>query len=147
MGIGRFFFKDGIDEKRILEAIRKAEAGTSGEIRVHLSRERIEGELIACAERKFFELGMAATENRNAVLLYVNPRERKFALYGDQGIHEKVGPEFWQKLASEVSAHIRGQNLTEGLIHAVVTIGRALGEHFPSGQNNPDELSNELTRD
>ncbi|NDG85142.1 MAG: hypothetical protein EBX52_08930 [Proteobacteria bacterium] len=147
VGIGDLIFGNRIRKKAVIEAIVRAEAGTSGEIRVHLSREKVEKDLVAHAREHFEKLGMHRTLRRNAVLLYVNPKLRKFALYGDQGIHAQVGPAFWSGLATQVSKNIRERNLTEGIIHAVEAIGSALKEHFPAKGPNPNELSNEVTED
>ena len=137
----------GPDKKQITEAIRLAEAGTSGEIRVHLSYRKKDQDLLSCANALFHELGMQNTRLRNGTLLYLNPKVRKFAIFGDQGIHEKVGPEFWTKLANEVSIHIREKDITDGIVYAVTAIGAALKEYFPATGENPNELSDELTED
>ncbi|MBU6152998.1 MAG: TPM domain-containing protein [Bdellovibrionales bacterium] len=130
-----------------MNAIRIAEAGTSGEIRVHLSYSKNDQDLLKCAESLFQKLGMQNTRLRNSVLLYLNPKLKKFSIYGDQGIHEKVGPEFWTNLAKEVSIHIREKDITDGIVYAVAAIGAALKEHFPALEENPNEISDELTED
>ena len=58
-----------------------------------------------------------------------------------------MGPEFWTKLAKEVSTRIREVNLTDGMVHAIAAIGAALKEHFPAFEENPNELSDEITED
>ncbi len=143
MVIGR----SGPDKKKITEAIRLAEAGTSGEIRVHLSHRKEDEDLLSCAQTIFHRLGMQNTKLRNGVLLYLNPRVRKFAIFGDQGIHEKVGPEFWINLAKEVSTHIRQENITVGIVHAISSIGVALKNYFPALESDSNELSNEVNED
>ena len=139
--------KKRIQKHRIQSAIVVAETGTSGEIRVHLSYRRDEHEILQHAQACFHALGMSHTRYRNGVLLYVNPKIRKFALYGDQGIHACVGQEFWTELANRVSLHIREKNLSEGIIHAVEAIGDALKKHFPYEAGEINELSNEVTED
>ena len=103
--------------------------------------------MLPCDQTLFHELDMQNTKLRNGTLLYLNPKVRKFAIFGDQGIHEKVGPEFWTKLASEVSIHIREKDITDGIVYAVSAIGAALKEYFPATGENPNELSDELTED
>ncbi len=136
-----------IEKNRIKQAITVAENGTSGEIRVHLSYRRNETEILKHARDCFHALGMTETRDRNGVLLYVNPKIRKFALYGDQGIHSRVGQDFWNTLASQVSVHIREKNLSDGIIHAVEAIGEALKRCFPFESDDSSELSNEVTED
>jgi uncharacterized membrane protein len=151
-----------IRKKEILQAIARAEAGTTGEIRVHLAYDQLakpeksestdgidsasQG-LIDFAREQFHALDMHQTENRNGILFYINPKLRKFAIYGDEGIHQKVGQEFWSRLALEVSEHIRKEDLTEGIIHAIHAMGLALQEHFPADGKNPNELSDDITHD
>ena len=74
-----------LDHKRIVQAIKKAEGKSSGQIRVFIQRGKFEGDALPRAERKFFQLGMQKTTNRNAVLIFVAPREQKYAVFGDVG--------------------------------------------------------------
>ena len=55
------------------------------------------------AERAFEKLGMARTRQRNAILFFVVPSRRRFAVLGDEGIHAKVGQEFWDAIATGAS--------------------------------------------
>jgi uncharacterized membrane protein len=136
-----------VHKGKIVEAIEQAEMGTSGEIRVHLSHDPKETEILAHARACFEKLKMHETRERNAVLLYVNRKLRRFALYGDQGIHEKVGQEFWNSLARRISGHIRERDLTAGILHAVEEISRELQAHFPANSKSKNELPNEVTED
>jgi len=81
--------------QQIVAAIGQAERQTSGEIRVFVeSRCRFVNPLDRAAE-VFTGLKMDQTAQRNAVLVYVALKDRQLALYGDKGIHEKVGDAFW----------------------------------------------------
>ena len=82
----------------LVAAIREAERHTSGEIRVFISRKTVD-DPVAAAQAAFLRLGMAKTKHRNAVLIFVDPRTRKFAVIGDAGVHEKCGEVFWRDLA------------------------------------------------
>ena len=137
--------KNRIQKSRIKKAIEFAEKGTSGEIRVHLSYRDGETEILKHAEHCFHALGMTQTRHRNAVLLYVNPKMKKFALFGDQGIHDSVGQDFWSSLASQVTCHIREKNLSAGIVHAVEAIGKSLKEHFPHETDDQNELPGDVT--
>ena len=59
------------NEKLIVEAIARAEANTSGEIRVHLEG-KCKGEVLDRAAWLFKKLGMQSTEARNGVLIYLS---------------------------------------------------------------------------
>ena len=133
------------DKQKIALAIHEAELKTSGEIRVHVSYSKSEKTLLALTEKKFYELKMHETSHRNAMLLYLNPRIKKFAIFGDQGIHEKVGQNFWDDLRTSVSKAIQEKNLCHGIIHAVEKMGIALKNHYPHLQDTHSELSDEVS--
>jgi uncharacterized membrane protein len=130
----------GIDTRRIEEAIRKAERRTSGEIRVSVSR-FFWGDVERVADRAFARLGMTATRQRNGVLFFIVPSRRRFVVLGDEGIHAKVGQEFWEAVAAAVSEHLRKGDFTLGLVHGIETVGEQLALHFPF---DPTADANEL---
>jgi uncharacterized membrane protein len=119
-----------IDHAKVVEAIARAERNTSGEIRVLVARHRT-ADAVAAARRHFDRLGMARTRSRNAVLIFLAPRSRSFAVIGDRGVHEKCGDAFWSELASAMAAHFKRGKFTEGLEHGVERAGALLAEHFP----------------
>lgn len=130
---------------KIAQAISEAENGTTGEIRVHLSYAKNEGEILQMARAKFKELGMEQAKHRNGVLLYVNPRLKSFALFGDEAIHTQVQQAFWDELSKAVTSKIRERNIAHGIIHAVQEIGTSLKQYFPSEGVPENQLSNEVT--
>lgn len=129
-----------IDSGRIEEAIRQAERRTSGEIRVSVSR-FFWGDVRRVAERAFARLGMKATRQRNGILFFIVPARRRFVVLGDEGIHAKVGQEFWERVAVAVSERIRDGEFTLGLVHGIETVGEQLALHFPF---DPATDANEL---
>jgi uncharacterized membrane protein len=133
------------DEKeRIIEAIRVSEQQTSGEIRVYIeSRCRFVDPLDRAAEI-FWGLKMDHTKDRNGVLVYVAMKDHQFAIFADQGIHEKVGQEFWNKEVSMMNGHFKEQHPAEAIVAVVNDIGLALKTHFPY-DNTTDK--NELPDD
>lgn len=119
-----------VDTERIRAAIRAAEQRTSGEIRVSVSR-FFWGDIERVADRAFARLGMTATRQRNAVLFFIVPSRRRFAVIGDEGIHAKVGPDFWKTVADAVSTRFREGDFTGGLVRGIETVGEELAHHFP----------------
>src|SRR5205809_6400448 len=103
-----------IDHERIKGAILKAELRTSGEIRVSVAR-LFWGNVRKAAEKAFDRLGMTRTKDRNGVLFFVVPARRKFGVLGDSGIHERVGQEFWHRVADVVTDKFRAGQFTMGL--------------------------------
>ena len=140
-----FFHVSKRHKHEIAKAIGRAEQGSSGEIRVHLSYAKTEVDLLKSTEAQFKNLKMDQTKLRNGVLLYVNPRIKKFAIFGDEGIHARVQQEFWDSLAKNVSAKIQERSVVQGITHAVEVIGNALKEHFPHEADDQNELSDEVT--
>jgi uncharacterized membrane protein len=137
------FFTD--HEKEIIrKAVEDAESTTSGEIRTHLDR-RCPGEPLEAARAWFDKLGMRATRERNGVLLYLAIADRKFALYGDEGIHGKLPQGTWERLRDAMLAEFAGDRFAEGIALAVREIGEALKTHFPHRANDVDELSDDIS--
>lgn len=140
--VSRQTFLRRLDTPAVERAIARAEARTSGEIRVSIAGLFI-GSVRALAERAFRRLGMQATRHRNGVLLLIAPARRQVVILGDEAIHGHVGDVFWTEIAARVGARCREGRFTEGVVEAVDAIGDALERHFPAGAEvgrNPNEL-------
>ncbi len=137
-------FLSETDLEAVRHAITEAEAGTSAEIRVHLDH-RCPGEPMARAVAVFERLGMHRTAERHGVLIYVAVVDRKLAVIGDQGIHQRVGEGYWQRLAADVLAHFREERPRDGFLHAVRELGEALRRHFPRSPDDRNELRDEVS--
>jgi uncharacterized membrane protein len=133
-----------IDRERIKAAIERAERRTSGEICVSVSS-LFWGSVEKAADRTFGRLGMTQTKLRNGVLFFVVPSRRRFVVLGDEGIHAKVGQDFWQRVAGRVSEHFRHGEFTTGLINGIEEVGEQLAAHFPYDSTaDVDELTDEV---
>ncbi|HCQ12577.1 TPM domain-containing protein [Flavobacterium sp.] len=133
------------EEAEVVEAIRLAEKNTSGEIRVHLEKETS----IAPIERAvevFHELGMDTTQLRNGVIIYVAVKSRKFAIYGDQGINDKVEDDFWDCTKDIMVNHFKTGNNVQALVEGIHNAGEQLKKYFPFDENDANELSNEISK-
>ncbi len=135
---------DIINDDRIKIAIASAEQQTSGEIRVSVSR-YFWGSVRRAAEMAFKRMGMRATQDRNGILIFVVPSRRRFVVVGDEGIHKKVGQEFWEKLVAAMSGDFREGKFNEGLVRGIAECGRLLAAHFPfQGERDVNELPDEI---
>jgi uncharacterized membrane protein len=134
---------DKAQSERIVAAIGEAEKRTSGEIRVHLHHKKVE-DPIAAGRAVFEKLGMAGTELRNGVLIFVAPRSKNFAILGDSGIHAKCGDDFWSAVAEKMSDHFGRGEFAEGIAQAVAEAGEQLGRHFPRARDDVNELPDEI---
>jgi uncharacterized membrane protein len=134
------------DLDAVTRAIGAAELRTSAEIRVHLDH-RCPGEPMARAVAVFEHLGMHRTAARHGVLIYVSVGDHKLAVLGDQGIHERVGQVYWERLVDAVLAHFREERPRDGLLHAVAEVGAILARHFPRRPGDVNELSDQVSID
>lgn len=123
------------EQQQIVEAVRAAEQQTSGEIRVFIeSRCRYMDALDRAAEI-FFNLQMDKTKDRNGVLLYIAIKDRQLAVFGDEGIHNRVGTQYWNNEVNLLVRKFNKENYAEGIRDCVTDIGEALHKHFPYDKN------------
>jgi uncharacterized membrane protein len=88
---------------------------------------------------------MDRTELRNGVLIYVATSDRKVSILGDEGIHQRVTDQFWnQELANLIQEFARGAFL-QGMEQVIADVGNKLKMHFPIGDQDRDELTNEIS--
>jgi uncharacterized membrane protein len=133
-------FLSKVEHDRIVQAIREAESKTSGEIRVFIQRGKLNADPLVAAQKKFHQLRMHTTRERNAVLIFVAPRAHKFAVVGDKAIHEKCGDEFWRRIVDGMRVHFQNEKFSHALIGAIKEIGEVLAAHFPRTRANANEL-------
>ena len=133
------------DTKVVVKAIRHAEQHTSGEVRVYIESHCRWMDAIDRAAEIFFSLQMEKTEQRNAVLVYVALKDRQLAIFGDEGIHQKVGADYWNQRVAEMISSFNSDNYAEGIGNCVVQVGNALHQHFPyDQQTDKNELPDEI---
>jgi uncharacterized membrane protein len=137
-------FLSKLEHDQIVRAIRKAEAKTSGEIRVYIQRGKLNADPLIAAQTKFHRLGMHKTRDRNAVLIFVVPRAHKFAVVGDKAIHEKCGEEFWQRVVDAMRHCLRQHKFMEGIGRAITVVGELLAQYFPRQDRTQNELPDQI---
>ncbi len=128
------------EEKLIMKAIRQAEKESSGEVRLYVesfckkpTHER--------ALEIFKKLRMHKTKERNAVLIYVAMEDRHFAIFGDEGIHQKMGYSFWNKEAESLKSYLKNGETVQGICQTINDIAQVLKEYFPPNDDDKNELS------
>ena len=133
------------DKQLLVQAIQTAEKTTSGEIRVFVESHSNKVDALTRAQQIFIKNKMHQTEQRNGVLLYVALEDKKLAVFGDQGIHEKVGDAYWNQQVQIMLSHFKSENYVTGLTEVILAIGEALTSHFPYDRSNDvNELSDEI---
>lgn len=149
MGIFSFFKKKTFfseqDQARIVEAIRIAEKETSGEIRIYVESKNPFMDPLDRAAEIFFQLKMQNTEHRNGVLLYIAMKDHELALFGDEGIHNKVGAEYWKNAVKNMIAQFANQHIGIGIEQCVLQIGQTLKDTFPyEATTDKNQLPDEM---
>ena len=138
-----FFSKE--ENEMIVKSILDAEKQTSGEVRVFVESKCRFMDALDRAVEIFAELKMQNTAQRNAVLVYVAIKDRQLAVYGDAGIHQKTGDEYWKAAVSNMLSHFNKENYADGIANCVTMIGKALQQHFPYDKDlDKNELPDEI---
>jgi len=138
----KFFSEE--EKERLIKAIQDAERRTSGEIRVHLAHHSKQDPMEE-AKAVFEKLGMTQTAERNGILFFLSLKDHRFVVLGDEGIHEKVGQDFWESIREEMIRHFKEERFIEGLVAGIQKAGDQLTRHFPRQSTDRDEHSNDLS--
>lgn len=133
------------EEQDVIEAIRKAELNTSGEIRVHLEKTS-KGDATHRALELFHLLKMDNTKLQNAVLIYVAVDDKTFVIYGDKGINALVETDFWDSTKDVIQSHFKTGHFKQGLIEGILKSGEQLKKYFPYDSDDTNELTNEISK-
>ena len=137
-------FLSKLEHERIVSAIREAESKTSGEIRVYIQRGKLKTDPLISAQKKFRRLRMHKTSERNAVLIFIAPRAHKFAVVGDEAIHERCGEEFWQRVVDGMREHFQKEKFSRAIVEGIEEVGKLLSTHFPRTAIPSNELPDEV---
>lgn len=141
------YFLRRLDHNRITQAIKKVEGRTSGQVRVFIQRGEFDEDALPRAKHKFMQLGMHKTRDRNAVLLFVAPRARKYAVVGDVGVHEKCGEPFWEKVVDSMRSHFKKEDFSRAIVQGITEVGKVLASHFPRTADTINELPDEIVQE
>jgi uncharacterized membrane protein len=138
-----FFTAD--EKQQLVEAIQKAEQRTSGEVRLFIESKCRFMDAMDRAKEIFLQLGMDKTELRNATLIYLAVDDHQVAVLGDEGIHQKVGAQYWKDEVAKMLQKFRAEKLVDGICVAITDLGEALQHHFPyNSDTDKNELPDEI---
>lgn len=133
------------EKEQLVEAIRKAEEQTSGEVRIFVESKCKYVDALDRAQEIFVNLKMHETKLRNATLIYVAVKDKQAAVLGDEGIHQKVGRKYWEDEVSKMMLHFRNEKLVDGICLGIHDLGEALKLYFPyNSDTDKNELPDEL---
>jgi len=128
----------------IISEIRKAEALTSGEIKLRIEKKAGENPMKS-ARIAFSNLGMRKTKLRNGVLFFLAIEDRKFVILGDNGINKRVPKDFWNNTRDIMQEHFQKGEFVQGLTEGVRLAGEQLSKFFPCDKNDVNELSDSIS--
>ena len=131
------------EREQIRQSIAAAELLTSGEVRVFFEP-RCDGEPVERALVVFANLKMHQTAERNGVLFYLAYEDHKFAVVGDEGIHNKVPHDFWETIRDKCVDDFHEKRYVLGLKAAIAEVGAQLQRWFPRDTNDKNELPDDV---
>ncbi len=137
--LAREMFSDS-DLEEISTAIKAFEARTSGEIIISFNTSS-NNQPYKTAKRIFEKAKLYQTRERNATLIVLFLTEKKFSIYGDIGIHEKVPTDFWEATVADMKALFAEGKMREGLLVGIETLGENLAKYFSVSEDDVNELS------
>ena len=138
------------DLDAIAGAVNAAEDRTAAEIRVHLERRVAHGRLptsdaLPRARQVFVALKMHETALRAGVLIYLAVEDRKLAIVGDEAIHARVDPGYWDAIRDRMVERLRGGAARDAVVQAVEDVGAVLAREFPRRPDDVDELPDDVS--
>jgi putative membrane protein len=116
----------------------------AGVIRFCAGQARMHRAVREAALASFSRHGVYSTKERTGVLVFISLLEKRVEILADQGIHEKVGEEYWRSLVRKLVAGIRAGKALDTLVEVIGQIGHGLATHFPHRKGSRNELSDEL---
>ncbi len=131
------------DAERVAATVAKAEQATSAEIKVVVVR-RCWRDIRGKAVRLFRKLKLDQTELRNCVMILVATASREFVIFGDKGIHEKVGQGFWDDVRDKMAMRFAEGHFADGLCAGVEGVGAKLIQFYPTQAGDKNEIPNEI---
>ena len=133
------------ENQQLVDAIQKAEQQTSGEVRIFVESKCKYVDALDRAKEIFFSLKMNETELRNGTLIYVAVKDKQAAVFGDEGIHQKVGAQYWKDVVTKMLFQFRNQKLADGICQGIHDLGEALKFYFPyHSDTDKNELPDEI---
>jgi uncharacterized membrane protein len=131
--------------QEITNAIREAEQGHSGQIRVVIEGTPGVAHVLKGRSARDRAIDVFAIErvwdttHNNGVLLYLLVAERDAEIVADRGLNNKVTADQWHTICAALEQHVETIGFSRAVCAAVSSIGSRLREHFPV-DGAPNEL-------
>jgi uncharacterized membrane protein len=135
--------------QKISDAVREAERGHSGQIRVVIEGTPGVAHVLKGRSARDRAIDVFAIErvwdttHNNGVLLYLMVAERDAEIVADRGLNDKMTPEQWHQICLALERDVETLGFTHAVCVAISSIGKRLREHF-SSEGAPNELSDDV---
>jgi putative membrane protein len=96
------------------------------------------------AMEQFRNRGIARTENRCGILIFVSLAERYARVVADDGIAARVPQARWQAAVDALTAHMSAGRIADGFIAAIEQCGGELAAHFPRTADSRNDLPDRI---
>ena len=114
-------------------------------LRMALTPRAIKAQRVRDRAIDLFKVGTEAkTLGRTGVLLYLSLKEHRADIVADEAIAAKVSPDVWGDAMAALIERVREGKAGEGMAAAVTRMGAVLADHFPKGDDKPNELPDRL---
>lgn len=137
-------FLDASEKEVVGNAIKKAEKGTSAEIKLVIVR-HCWGDIKDKAAKIFRKNSLDNTKERNCVMIMLVLTNREFLIYGDEGIHKHVGQNFWDDTKNTMLEYFKNDEFGKGIACGIESIGEKLHNFYPYRKDDINEISDEIT--
>jgi uncharacterized membrane protein len=131
-------------QQKLLATLKEAEKNTSGEIRLFVESKCTYVNPVDRAGEIFFSLKMDKTKDRNAVLIYIAMDDHQLAIFGDEGIYQRLGADYWNIEVRKMISAFKKDDHTAGICAIITDIGDALKEQFPYELSDKNELPDDI---
>ncbi|KLE35094.1 TPM domain-containing protein [Aurantiacibacter luteus] len=94
---------------------------------------------------RHFKVGAEGrTKGKTGVLIYLSMREHRAEIVADDSITDLVPAEVWGEAMADMLAEVKRGRVAEGIAAGVRDVGKVLGQHFPRGADDENELPDRL---
>ncbi|HMW07379.1 MAG TPA: hypothetical protein PK079_07960 [Leptospiraceae bacterium] len=95
------------------------------------------------AYRVFLEESVFNTKTRTGMLLFISFFEKEALILGDEGINQKVTPDVWEGILSQLIQGMKSGEKTNSIIAAIRSMGNLL-KQYPIDAKDTNELRDDL---
>jgi uncharacterized membrane protein len=88
----------------------------------------------------FARYAVDRTREASGILLYLQLLDHRVEILADRGIAARVEPATWAIICRELEEDFAGGHYRAGVLSAIAAISAVLEQHFPAGDDNPNEL-------